>query len=320
MRGQPSQLKELIHVSTALITSQADLACTIPSMLGFQPEESAVLVFEKNGSVVCTARADLETEQVTATVAHVAAHAPTSVSLVVYTSQDATAAAAHVERLTAAVEPWLTCHGGYVRSNMYYSQGKAPRRLDHTPAAVAAFTAAGTVTAGSRGEAMDMVTATRPDAGVAAALVTATIPDTAGSRRHVEDAVVAYLTSHTPPPDPATIAGWLIAMNASEIREPVLKRLSEADTSGRDHAARMLALVQLAPRVEQAAAATALAAALIWLTGDCARAHALAQEATLADPANVLGELVTQACANGMPPDIFTDAIAAMTLDQVRKT
>ena len=307
-------------MSTALITSQADLAATIPSMLGFQPEESAVLVFEKDGAVVCTARADLDTEQVTATVAHVAAHAPTSVSLVVYTSQDATVAAAHVERLTASVEPWLTCHSGYVRSNMYYTGGQAPASLDRTPAAVAAFTAAGTVTAGSRAEAMDMVTATRPDARVAAELVNATVPDTVASRRQVEDAVIAYLTSHTPPPDPATIATWLIAMNASEIREPVLKRLSEADTNPRDHAARMLALVQLAPRVEQAAAATAMAAALIWLTGDCARAHALAQEATRANPANVLGELVTQACANGMAPDIFTDAIAAMTLDQVRNT
>ena len=305
-------------MSTALITSQADLAATIPSMLGFAPEESAVLVFEKNGSVVCTARANLDTEHVTATVAHVATHAPTSVSLVVYTSQDATTAAAWVERLTAAIEPWLTCHSGYVLSNVYHEKGHTPQRLDHTPAAVAAFTAAGTVTAASRAEAMNTVTATRPHADVTANIDTAAIPATENARREVEDALVQYLTSHDQAPEPATIAQWLIAMNASQIREPVLKRLIDADTNPRDHAGRMLALIQLAPLVEQTAAATAFTAALIWLTGDCARAHALAQEASRANPTNVLAELITHACANGIAPELFADTVAEMPLNQLR--
>lgn len=306
-------------MTTATVTSASDLAATIPSLLGFAPEESAVLVFEKNGAIMCTARADLDPAQVSATVTHLADHEPTSVSLVIYTNQPATVASELVERLEAVIPATLACHSGFVRAGIYQGGGLPPVRLDHTPAAVAALATEGVTVAPSRREAMELVPAVQPDQEVAVQLADATIPESVEERRQVEDAVVTYLTSDAATPDAATVAMWLAAMQASEIREPVLKRLADHGPGARDHAARMLGLVQQAPRIDATASATATAAALMWMTGDCARAAALAQEASRAHAGNVLAQLVAQACKNGVEPHVFTDMLAEMDLNALRK-
>lgn len=157
------------------------------------------------------------------------------------------------------------------------------------------------------------------------------------ARRELEDSLLEFLIpadsigpggrSHPrlSLPSIETLAGWAVGLADSRVREPVLWRLAEL-TGGQgelegEPQRRMLdalcVLVRNTPEEDVAPLASCLAA-FSWQLGNGAIAEIASEYGLVADPRNVLCQLVSDAVTRGVHPEVWVEMLQAMSLDELR--
>lgn len=122
------------------------------------------------------------------------------------------------------------------------------------------------------------------------------------------------------PMDATTVAGVLVALQDTRVRDTVLWELLQHDPADWDSMADRLArVVSGSPRDLLAPPATLLAI-LRWQTGDGSRASAAVERALVADPDYTLARLVLQCLLTGMHPLAWREGMAGLTREECRRS
>jgi hypothetical protein len=307
----------------------SDLLALVPSLLGFHPEESVVVLTVGDALAPFHARVDLPTdpvgvEMLTSHLAEVARrHRTTRLAVLVY-SDDAGMAEAVVDQLTARLSGSVAELVCAVRADgrRWWPLDGAASETPGTPYDVrshpwmARSVVEGTVVLGSRQELADTLVGTDPEeteriaglaAEVAARLADLDRAPLGSAARHtlvleghwVRHRVCRFLDDGEQL-DSHDLARLTTAMAVSvEVRDVAWAEMT------RDDAARHVELWRDAVRrcpVELRAAPASLLGFAAWLCGNGALAWCAVDRAQEAEPGYSLAGLLTQVLAGAMPP------------------
>jgi hypothetical protein len=305
-----------------VLRDTTELVASIPTLLGFQPTESAVICFfGADKHLILTARTDLGTKAHEDLIARVLPHNPTGAVIAVYSEHPSRTSERALNKILAAFTKHVEARIGYVRDGSFHELYGDTVSIDITPTALAelAFAGHNVTPAASRDEVIAELTRSEPNP-VLESFITAHDGNLFGeaTARQVEDSLIDYLTGHGPVSN-TEHARWVSRLHDQAVREPALKRLASDPVACRTAKDRMVHLTQTTPRTERTAAAFAFAAALAWLCGSGVEAEALAGIGREADPSNVLAGLVEQGSQIGVDPNVFREMLTDMTLDELRK-
>lgn len=325
------------------LASPAALCAAVPHLLGFTPDDSAVLVWLSGGRIVVTQRVDLPDpsapldEWVTHLWAHAGARMADEIILVIcWEGSDpfpheplATAVAARARDLGQGVRDLLHLQGARWRSLLCRDSSCCPptghRIPDSVGGAVAAeFVIEGRVPRSGRGQVLQEFD---PDTAVMAQVLATGIlgglrrPGVVARERWRESILSNLLVwlqhSDTPAP-PARVAHLLRGLHDIRVRDTVLWELSRWGHETRHVAlGQFTRLVVAAPGRYVVAPATC-AAVTAWLVGDGVRASAALARATSEDASYSLATLIDSALAQGMPPREWLQMMATLPRDVCR--
>lgn len=259
MSTQPFEPVDLV------LRGQAQVAASVPYLLGFQPTESIVAVFASaRGRHVLTARLDLPEpviepaalfDALMSACAQAEQHGAKHASFILYPPESSvgpelpavvTALRAAVGESALSLEGISTVHRGSVRDELDPNRQVSVLR-DATLATEAQWVARGASFESSRLDLEARIGGPETDLAHAVASFIAARPvgwtrelvKNARVRRALEDQIVEHLfvtadsaalgeRLETPEfPDAATLAAWAVGLTDSRVREPVLWRLAE---------------------------------------------------------------------------------------------
>ena len=307
------------------------LLASLPYLLGFHPDESAVLVWLRGGRIVLTQRIDLPTVRealpawTLAVWSHQAAAAADELVLVVVSADppDPAVVSAVVDGADdrgIAVRDLLRLHDGRWWSLLCTDPRCCPadgRPVD--PGAVASvgaeFTFQGRVPLADRGV---LEAQFAPDAGLAATVA----PQLAAAQpgrgsierwrdrrlRRIESLVASEVDL-----DAAALAEVIAGVADVRVRDTLLWEAARWPEDAVAHALDRLAVaVRAAPEGAVAAVAT-VTALLAWLCGDGARALTCLDRAKADDPQYSLALLLSATLEAGMSPHVWREAMRTLT-------
>lgn len=304
------------------ITHVADLVAAVPTLLGFYPQDSVVVIFLKARKVTVTLRADLVDADrvddlvrsvITDPIRTVPHHDAVAIVVVSPTRRPDVA---------AAVEAAATCHGVTVLTTIGVAAIEAGARWEclttcrcrdddgydgscggelpdpaSTPAAVQAVIERGLVTAASRDELWRRLAPTDPAtlerrARLLDTTITTDTGDHAGGAAEAEDERIVALG---------------MALTDERVRETALQRC--LDDPDRAHEKLLIELTRGLPGRWAANPAAILAVSAL-LRGDGACAAVALDRALGADPTHRLARLMQHAVAEGITPAQLRDVFA----------
>jgi len=331
------------------LQSPAALCCAIPYLLGFQPEQSAVLLWMDGSRLILTQRVDLPPEWATAKEIqawaagvwqHEGAADAESVVVVLMTSSldessllsasltaEALTHQAEVfgttvqELLHVAEDRWrrlLGRHGSEVSS----AGGRIDPVLRRRVAAHFAVEDDGPLESRVR-LAASMDPAPSEVEAVEATGILQAGSRCRGSRRErwrdvMISGLVDWVSAVDPTADPKRSAHMLLSLRDVRVRDTFLweiARLAPADLH--TAIARLTVLVRSAPPGDTAPVATCLGLTL-WLTGDGARANVAAHRALLEAPHYSLAAMLDEALARGFAPRNWADIMRELQRETCR--
>ena len=317
---------------TVSLRSPEALLASLPYLLGFRPERSAVLVWLVQGRLLLTQRLDLPGDDAELAawidVAWTHAAAPVADEIVVVlvggAQECAGAATAVAER--AAVE------GVALRDVLRWEDERwwsllcddeeccppAGRTIDPSIRDVVAaeFALLGRAPRGSRQEVEAELDVDEDRAREVAAVRSAR--PRARGREAWRDRCLAALLEYVaaedqPVPEASEAAEHLAALADIRVRDTVLWELCRADQDELDRAlTRLQGLVRVAPAGRVAPVATT-AALCAWLAGDGARAGIALERALADDPRYSLATLLAGSMTNGLPPSAWRESMATLS-------
>ncbi len=298
-----------------------DLLALVPSLLGFHPEESVVLLTVGDAVTPFHARVDVpsdpvEVEQLAGYLADVAGrHGTTRVAVLVY-SRDAgmaEAVGAALDQRLSRVLVDLVCAVRADGERWYPFDGRG----EGTPYDVrshpwmAQAVADGRVVLGSRRELADTLVGDDDERTERVARLGEEVACGLGLGRHrlavearwVRQRVDRFLDDRGPLDD-ADLARLLVLMQLSvELRDVAWAEMSRETADA--HVDLWRDVVRVAPQHLRAPAAALLGFAA-WLSGDGALAWCAVERAQQAQPGYSLAGLLTEALAGAVPPSAWT--------------
>ena len=317
------------------------LVCAIPYLLGFEPRESAVLVWLSRGRILLTQRIDLpgSIDELPAwreaTWSHAAASQSDELIAVVFaaatdlTGEGVSDVIREADARSIAVRDALRVEGDRWWSLLCSDSDCCPddgRKVDlQVKDRVAAeFTLLGRAPLADR----SAVAATLESdpirvSSVAECLDDLDQPDASGVeawRDAAIESLVRRLTtgSETSVEDPAQTARMLASLADIRVRDTLLWDLAQLDSEGLASALdRMIPLLRAAPCGTVAPVATCCAV-LAWLLGDGARAMMAVDRALADDPDYSLAALVATSLRAGLAPTAWREVMAALPRDECR--
>ena len=325
------------------LASPAALCAAVPHLLGFTPDDSAVLVWLSGGRIVVTQRVDLpdasvsRDEWVTHLWAHAGARMADEVILVIcWEGSDpfpheplATAVAARARDLGQGVRDVLHLEGDRWRSLLCRDASCCPptghRIPDSVGCAVAAeFVIEGRVPRSGRGQVLREFDADASLVGqvLATGILGGLRRPGVVARERWRDSILSNLLVWLQQPDtpapPARVAHLLQGLVDIRVRDTVLWELSRWGHEARHVAlGQFTRLVVAAPGRHVVAPATC-AAVTAWLVGDGVRASAALARAEAEDADYSLATLVGSALAHGMPPREWLQMMAGLPREVCR--
>jgi hypothetical protein len=330
-----------ISIDRISLSSPDALLAAVPYLLGFQPLQSAVVVWLADGHIALTQRIDLPRPEddlapwVDALFDHAGADLADEIVVVIIAPADDRAGLVRSVRGRAAergltVRDLLLLSDGRWRSLLCEDPSCCPpdgRVLD--PAAVAAvsaeFVGRGRAPLASRD---DLEGEVRPDpdgqAATAAALAASAPPSTGGEREGREawrDAAVTHVLEAGASTTGLAGQGAAMALHGLadiRVRDTVLWEMAQAPLEVTQSMQRMLRqLLRSAPAGHRAPVATVLAACC-WLLGDGARAGIALEVAGADDPDYSLAHLIGIGLRRGLPPSVWREAMCALSREDCR--
>jgi hypothetical protein len=303
-------------MSTAVVMrTPATLVANIPAMVGFEPRESLVAVWLKDGSVMVTQRADLDEalEHGPREYARdVLRNDPDAVVLVVYSDfVDSDRIEAFWSYLQADLE---------VRDVLQVSDGEWSSLMCHDPKCGCG----GTVDPSLVAPELD-----RPIAHDRAALIIEVEPQ--GSEpmkplkphgidgwrdKWITRGIDAFLNDGFESVKQAR--GMSRALHDIRVRDSLLWHLSQLTPEETLRAYGLFAAACRVTHPDDAAPVATCAALAAWLSGDGARANVAADVARVADPNYSMLHLIHVALTAAMPPTSWRDAMRDLTFDDCR--
>ncbi|MEI8261014.1 MAG: DUF4192 domain-containing protein [Actinomycetes bacterium] len=322
-------------MSTIVLASPSSLVASLPFLVGFTPEESVVLVWLREGSIVLTQRADLPrvVRQDWLLTLWQHATAPEADAIVIVgTSSDP-----RVSRVVVSVAEYAVARGLVVRDALVVSNGSwssvlcsEPSCCCHQPQAIpesvrmavaAEFAYLGVAPATSR-QSLEIEVQARVDPLVIRQLSQRGIrrPSTVHAvevwRNRAIDETCAWLTGS--PESRASLARVIAGLQDVRVRDVFLWDCASAEHDAlRRVIPRLQEGVRCAPESLVAPVAT-VCAVVWWLLGDGARARLSIGRCVQADPEYLLGQLIAQAIAAGLPPSAWRSAAMGISRKQCR--
>ena len=307
------------------------LLAALPYLLGFHPDESAVLVWLRAGRIILTQRIDLPPSQdalpawTAAVWAHDAAAMADEVVLVVVSATDAdprvVAAVVDVaQERGIAMRDVLRLHEGRWWSLLCGDPDCCPsegRSVD--PGALAAvgaeFTFQGRAPLPDRG-VLERQFAPEPElAPLAAAHLYSSRPGRGSLERWRDRRLrrIESLLSSSSELDGLALAELITGLADVRVRDTILWEAARWSDDGVSRALDRIAVaVRAAPEGAVAPVAT-VAALLAWLGGDGARVLTCLDRVKSDDPRYSLALLLSASLEAGMKPEIWRDAMRALT-------
>jgi Domain of unknown function (DUF4192) len=325
------------------LASPAALCAAVPHLLGFTPDNSAVLVWLSGGRIVVTQRVDLPDplapleEWVTHVWAHAGARMADEIILVIcWEGSDpfpheplATAVAARARDIGQGVRDVLHLQGARWRSLLCRDSSCCPPTGHPIPESVGCAVAAEFVIEGRapRSGRLQVLREFDPDTSLMAQVLATGIlgglrrPSAMARERWRESILtnlLVWLQNPDTPAPPARLAHLLQGLNDIRVRDTVLWELSRWG-----HEARHVALVQFTRLVVAAPGRHVMppatcAAVTAWLVGDGVRASAALARAESEDASYSLATLLNSALSQGMPPREWLQMMAALPRDVCR--
>lgn len=328
------------------LRSPAALCCAVPHLLGFHPQDSAVLVWLTGGSIILTQRLDLPTAATElegwagAAWAHRAVEIADEVIVVLCVDPlteihgpglDALARAVRnqAERSSTAVRDVIVLRGDRWRSQLCPDPECCPPEGRQIPVDLRSSVA--------EHFASDMAQPLPTRADVVASLTqdpeaAAAVESTGVLRRgrvvhravreRWRDSALSNLRSWTASgrseATPHRTAHLLLALRDVRVRDTLLWHLTRMEpTQLRTAQGQLCRLLRQAPEHETAPVATVAALAL-WLLGDGVRATAACDRALADDPHYTLALMLAVAVGTGRSPAEWRAAMSTLSFDTCR--
>ena len=324
------------------LDTPGQVAAAIPVMLGFHPQNSAVLILTVDDTIALTMRIDLpdatavETDSdyaqtwlapVTSTIARTFDHPEAFVVFYPTGTLDPTTAGGLLsaldaigtgvrESLMVTGDRWhcLTCGTGTPARGCCPETGTTITEADR--AHVRALLGDAPVAA-SREALAEEIAPAHEEARARVAALIADLPQVDEDNRdaHIQAFHDALSATEL---DDATSARLLAGLADTRVRDTVLWDIVHSDAPAQQQACALLrALTRLAPDAHLAPPATLLAACT-WMRGDGARALLALDRAADGDPQYTLSELVSGLITSGMPPSTWVDGVHSLTREACR--
>lgn len=322
-------------MSTIVLASPSSLIASLPFLVGFAPEESVVLVWLRDGSVVLTQRADLprtvRQEWLLTLWQHATAPVADSLVIVGISSDPG------VSRLVVAVAEFAEMRRLLVRDALIVSNDvwssvlcAEPSCCCHQPrvvpesvrtAVAAEFAFLGVAPAPNR-QALEIEVQASEDHMVVKQLGyrgirrPATVRAVEMWRTRAIDETCAWLSGSTI--SKASLARVISGLQDVRVRDVFLWDCASAEHDAlRRVIPRLQEAVRCAPESMVAPVATTCAV-VWWLLGDGARARLSIGRCATADPEYLLGQLIAQALAAGLPPSTWRAAATGISRQECR--
>ena len=325
------------------LASPAALCAAVPHLLGFTPDNSAVLVWLSGGRIMVTQRVDLPDpsapieEWVTHVWAHTGARMADEIILVIcWEGSDpfphkplATAVAARARDIGQGVRDVLHLQGARWRSLLCRDSSCCPPTGHPIPESVGCAVAAEFVIEGRapRSGRWQVLREFDPDTSLMAQVLATGIlgglrrPGAMARERWRESILtnlLVWLQNPDTPAPPARLAHLLQGLNDIRVRDTVLWELSRWGHEVRHVAlGQFTRLVVAAPGRHVMPPATC-AAVTAWLVGDGVRASAALARAESEDASYSLATLLNSALSQGMPPREWLQMMAVLPRDVCR--
>ena len=323
-------------MSTIVLSSPAALVASLPYLVGFEPDESVVLVWLREGDIVLTQRADLPARDTPEWLAALWQHpaSETSDALIIA----ALSRTSDVSRIVRAVIDQAHHRGPRVLDAIVVGEhGWSSLMCDeatcacstgqHVPveirtAVAAEFAFRGIAPVASRSVLEDEIDYC-VDPAVVRRLGARGIVRPMTSRavekwrdRAIRDAT-GWMTQSTRP-NVISLARVISGVQDVRVRDVVLWELAHADVEAVCRAIpRWQTAIRVSPEAVVASVAV-IAAVGSWLMGDGARAAVSLKRGLDADPGNSLAHLVNMALAGGLPPCAWREATLQLSREECR--
>lgn len=329
-----------------ILRSPAALCCAVPHLLGFHPQDSAVLVWLADGSIQLTQRLDLPAAHVDLEgwTRAVWAHRGVDVAdeVIVVLCADplidvpgeglgalARAVRQQAERSSTAVRDVILLRGDRWRSQLCTDRECCPPEGRQIPedlrSTVAGHFASDWVQ--PLPSRADVVASLSQDSDAAAAVASTgvlrrgRVADPAARERWRENAlsnVRAWTASGLSEATAHRTAHLLLALRDVRVRDTLLWHLTRMEsTELRTAQGQLCRLLRQAPAHETAPVATVAGVAL-WLLGDGVRAAAACDRALADDPHYTLALMLSVALGTGRPPAEWRAAMSTLSLHACR--
>lgn len=325
------------------LASPSALCAAVPHLLGFTPDNSAVLVWLSDGCIVVTQRVDLPDpsapleEWVTHVWAHAGSRMADEIILVIcWEGSDpfpheplAAAVAARARDIGQGVRDVLHLQGARWRSLLCRDSSCCPPTGHPIPESVGCAVAAEFVMEGRapRSGRRQVLREFDPDTTLMAQVLATGIlgglrrPGVMARERWRESILtnlLVWLQHPDTPAPPARLAHLLQGLNDIRVRDTVLWELSRWSHEVRHVAlGQFTRLVVAAPGRHVVPPATC-AAVTAWLVGDGVRASAALARTEAEDASYSLATLLNSALSHGMPPREWLQMMAALPRDVCR--
>jgi len=323
-------------MSTIVLSSPAALVASLPYLVGFEPDESVVLVWLREGDIVLTQRADVPARETPEWIAALWQHPASATSdALIVAALSRTADVSHIVR---ALIDHAQCRGPRVLDAIVVSENGWSSLLcdeatcacssgQHVPAeirtAVAAeFAFRGVAPVASRSVLEDEI-ASFVDPAVERLLAGRGIarPLTPRAVEKWRDRAIleatGWMTDSTRPNE-ISLARVISGVQDVRVRDVVLWELAHADVEALRRAIpRWQAAMRVCPEAVVASVAV-IAAIGSWLLGDGARAAIALKRGLDADPGNSLAHLVSMALAGGLPPSAWREGTLQVSREECR--
>ena len=323
-------------MSTIVLSSPPALVASLPYLVGFDPRESLVLVWLRDGEIVLTQRVDLPSkvrdEWLAALWQHPAAGYAEALIIAAVSSETDVSHTIHSVVEHARSQGLRVCDAILVRGDEWQSlicdeatcscasgQQVAP---EIRTAVAAEFAYRGIAPVANRDVLISEVSG-RSEESLNTALTRRGIVRP-GSRRAIEAwrdrAIGEAMTwaSSTSSPTPTGLARVIAAVQDVRVRDVILWELAQADESSlRTALPRWQTAMRVSP--ESLVASVAVVTAIVaWLTGDGARAAISLRRGLTADPSHPLAHLVDLALSAGLPPRAWREGTAQISRAECR--
>ena len=323
-------------MTTIVLSSPSAFVASLPYLVGFDPRESLVLVWLREGAIVLTQRADMPRTVGPAWLAllwqHPAAKSSDAIIVAAVSSRSDIASSVHAVIAYARTHGLRVCDAILVHGDEWSSllcdeascscvSGQIVPQEVRT-AVAAEFAYRGVAPVASR-EVLGSEVGATPDAGICLALTKRGIvrPTTSRAIEAWRDRAITeaarWVDVSRSPREPS-LAKVIAGVQDVRVRDVILWELVQADEGSLRTA---LAHWQLATRVSpdsflaSVAVVTAIAA---WLLGDGARAAVTLRRCLEADPMHPLAHLIDLALSSGLPPSAWREGTAQVSRAECR--